>query len=796
MQQGGPKPANSAAALEEIRPAARRPLDLLIAIGSALLVAVVLLLVWIVTDTDAAETTDPDELRALVPPSLLGLLVGIANLTVIVLVSITALEVLIRREFRQVVRGLVAGALGYGLTGAVNAAVLAASAPAGPPEVLAGAGSGGVFTALLHGYLAAAIGYVRAMPLGHLPRVRVVMWSGIAITAASVLLAGVTTSLALVLTVLVGWTCASVARYVVGLSMPVPATDRLIRELRRFDLEPLNLTSQGSDADGNQRFVADTVDQRLDIVLLRADDTAGVWKRLMGVLLLRTPVAPPIQFGLHRRVEHTALMHFAARAAGAAVPGILAVTELGAGTVALVREHVRVRRLSDLDAEELTSGLLDRAWGDLDRLHRHRIVHGNLTGATVGIRLDGRVAFTDLSNGSIAAAPLRASLDVAALLTALAVRVGEERAVRSAVRALGVEAVAGALPFLQPAGMPQALRAELREHPELLGAVRGRITAVAPEAPARPAKLERMQPRTVVSAAAATVVGIVLAYQLVDVDFSTVREADLGWATASLVVSVLCMPAAAMALMGFVPIRLPFWPTVLAQFAVSFVRIAAPAGVGMVALNTRYVTKMGASGGLALSAVGLSQAVGLLMHVPMMLVFAYLTGSAHFADFSPPLTLLVVSAVLSVAVAAVLLLPALRRAVLDRLRPYFRGVLPQFLDLLQNPRRLAMGFGGTILLTAGFILCLQFSVLAFGGSASLAAVAVVFLAGNALGSAAPTPGGLGAVEAALLGGLTAVAGLPAAIALPAVLLFRVLTFWFPALPGWGAFHYLQRRAAI
>nr|WP_156184854.1 lysylphosphatidylglycerol synthase transmembrane domain-containing protein [Allosalinactinospora lopnorensis] len=760
------------------------------------MVVAVLLLVWIGTDSDAAETTDPDELRALVPPSILALIVGVANLTVIILVSITALEVLIRREFRQVVRGLVAGALGYGLTGAINAAVLAISVPVGPPDVLAGAATDSVFTSPLHGYLAAAIGYVRAVPLGHLPRVRVVMWSGIAVTAVSVLLAGLTTSLALVLTVLVGWTCASVARYAVGLSWPAPATERLVRELRRFGLEPLTLTAEGSDAEGNQRFTADTVDRGLDIILMRADDTAGFWKRLLGVVLLRAPVAPPMLVGLHRRVEHAALMHFAAGQAGVAVPRVLAITEVGTGAVALIREQVRLRTLGDLREEEITSGLLDRVWTELALLHRHRIAHGNLNGDTVGLRLDGRVAFTGMSTGSVAATPLKASLDVAALLTALAMRVGGERAVRSAVRGLGVEAVAAALPFMQPAGMPQALRSRLRSYPRILGAIRAQITDVAPEAPARPAKLERMRPRTVVSVVAATVVGIALAYQLVDVDFSTIQQADLGWAATALVTSTLCMLAAAMALMGFVPLKLPLWPTVLAQYAVSFVRIAAPAGVGMVALNTRYVTRMGAPTGLALSAVGLSQAVGLLIHVPLLLVFAYLTGTAHFADFSPPMTLILVSAVLSLVVASVLLLPALRRTMLERARPYFQGILPPLLDLLQNPRRLAMGTGGTLLLTAGFILSLYFSVLAFGGTANPAAVAVVFLAGNALGSAAPTPGGLGAVEAALLGGLTAVAGVPAAIALPAVLLFRLLTFWFPALPGWGAFHYLQRREAI
>ena len=86
-------------------------------------------------------------------------------------------------------------------------------------------------------------------------------------------------------------------------------------------------------------------------------------------------------------------------------------------------------------------------------------------------------------------------------------------------------------------------------------------------------------------------------------------------------------------------------------------------------------------------------------------------------------------------------------------------------------RKLAEGIGGALLLTAAYIFCLDASVRAVGGSVPLASVAVVYLAGNALGSVVPTPGGLGAVEAALSAGLTA-AGLPGAAAVSAVLLFR------------------------
>ena len=73
----------------------------------------------------------------------------------------------------------------------------------------------------------------------------------------------------------------------------------------------------------------------------------------------------------------------------------------------------------------------------------------------------------------------------------------------------------------------------------------------------------------------------------------------------------------------------------------------------------------------------------------------------------------------------------------------------------------------------------------------MATVGAVYLVGSAVASAAPTPGGVGVVEAALISGLVA-AGLDNAVAVPAVFLFRLATFWLPILPGWLSFTWLQR----
>ena len=51
------------------------------------------------------------------------------------------------------------------------------------------------------------------------------------------------------------------------------------------------------------------------------------------------------------------------------------------------------------------------------------------------------------------------------------------------------------------------------------------------------------------------------------------------------------------------------------------------------------------------------------------------------------------------------------------------------------------------------------------------------------------------MEAALIAALTAT-GIPNEQAVPAVLVYRVATFWLPVLPGWLAFSLLTRRGVV
>ena len=84
---------------------------------------------------------------------------------------------------------------------------------------------------------------------------------------------------------------------------------------------------------------------------------------------------------------------------------------------------------------------------------------------------------------------------------------------------------------------------------------------------------------------------------------------------------------------------------------------------------------------------------------------------------------------------------------------------------------------------------------AFDGGLSVPQIGAAYLGASIVGSAAPTPGGLGAVEAALVAALTGF-GMASGPAVSAVLTFRLATYWLPVAPGWFTFSWMQAREEI
>ncbi|MEU0394271.1 lysylphosphatidylglycerol synthase transmembrane domain-containing protein [Streptomyces sp. NPDC006208] len=801
-------------------------------------------------------------------PDLLVKMAGLVSSIAVLLVPVAfAIERLIKRDGLRIADGVLAAVLAHGVTLATDLWV-ARSAPDTLQDALTQAQTGGELTDPVHGYLAPVIAYMTAVGMARRPRWRVVLWVVLLLDAFAMLVAGYTTPFSIILTVLLGWTVAYGTLYAVGSPNVRPTGQTLLAGLRRVGFRPvtaMRAEESGHDTadqgDRGRRYLVTLEDgPPLDVTVVdREQQAQGFFYRVWRRLTLRSITTRRSIQSLRQALEQEALLAYAAIAAGANAPKLIATSELGPDAVMLVYEHLGGRTLDSLDDGEITDDVVRGTWRQVQALQSRRIAHRRLTGDSILLDANGRVILTDLRGGEIAAGDVVLRMDIAQLLTTLGLRIGAERAVAGAVAVLGPDAVADCLPLLQPIALSRSSRATLRrlarersqrereavleasasarqarahEEPadddrrtarkteraekqadkramdvamegareeDLLTQIRHQVLLIRPQAPVEPVRLERIKPRTLVSLLAGAVAAYFLLSQLAGIDFGTIfSQAHWGWVAAAVAFSALSYLAAAMSLLGFVPERVGFVRTVLAQVAGSFVKIVAPAAVGGVALNTRFLQRSGVRPGLAVASVGASQLFGLGAHILLLLSFGYLTGTERTASFTPSRTVIAGLLTVAVLVLVVTAIPFLRKFVSTRLRSLFAGVVPRMLDVLQRPLKLLTGIGGMLLLTGVFVMCLDASIRAFGDGVqpvSYAAIAVVFLAGNALGSAAPTPGGVGAVEGALVGGLLLV-GLPKDVAAPAVLLYRMLTLWLPVLPGWFAFNHLTRKGLL
>ncbi len=91
------------------------------------------------------------------------------------------------------------------------------------------------------------------------------------------------------------------------------------------------------------------------------------------------------------------------------------------------------------------------------------------------------------------------------------------------------------------------------------------------------------------------------------------------------------------------------------------------------------------------------------------------------------------------------------------------------------------------------VACLGAACYAVGAEPRLAGLMLVFAAGKAVGTIPLAPGGIVYVDATLIYSLTAVAGLPAAQAVAAAFLYRLVSFIMVAIVGWIVFLFLFRK---
>ncbi len=273
-----------------------------------------------------------------------------------------------------------------------------------------------------------------------------------------------------------------------------------------------------------------------------------------------------------------------------------------------------------------------------------------------------------------------------------------------------------------------------------------------------------------------------------DTSWAVLRTADV-----SLVVAAVCCIAGtnlagAMVYTLLATKPIPYLPMVLVQVASSFTNRLLPAGTGAMATCAAFLIKHRHTPAQAGSVAALNNLLGFVGNVLLLTIVAAVSDT--------PLGIHALSAIPSwiglaaLALAAAVLIAALWWAAARRV---LREVLHEARRMLHRPGHLLIALASSVLLTICFGLALELSAQALGVHLSLFHALYIVTAGVAAGAVTPVPGGLGGVEAGMVAALLSV-GVAASPALAVVLLYRLVSYWLPIVPGFICFQIaLQRR---
>lgn len=622
-------------------------------------------------------------------------------------------------------------------------------------------------------------------------------WMIILSAAAASVLGGVTPISAAIGGILVGLLAAAVVRYVFGTTAGLPSTNRVragladlglhLDDLRYDDEQPLtSVVLFGTSTDGDRLVVG---------AIGRDSWSTRRWTRMWRQAWYHDQGA---QYGADRRqtIEHQALVLMLAAHNGVSVPQLVTVGMTGNDDAILVVRRLD-HTLADVEAADVDDDLLDAIWAQLGKLHQAGLSQGGLDARYIWIDPGGAPALSGFGDAAIQATAEQQYEDVAALLVLTALIVGADRAIAAARRAQGDDELTAMLPLLQTAALSAPLRSDVRQHKLKVGDLRKQAaTTMQTDAP-EPEQLTRVTWKSVVMTGFVAFAAYTIIGQLADVGWNNIADAfaDARW---GLVLIALILAQAtnwtdAYSMAAVSPKPIPVGLTTVEQFAIGFVNIAVPSAAGRVATNARFFEKFGISAVTSTTTGAITGAVGFVAQA-LLLVLTILAGEGS-VDFSQmqggggAIRLLAMAIVIFIVVAVVVaLVPRWRHWAVAKLRTPL-AQLGEAFKMVKDPKQALRSFGGAlgteVLYGAAFALC----VLAVGGSISLGEAIFINVTVSLFAGLMPVPGGVGVAEAGMTAGLTAV-GVESDIAVSAVLIYRMLSYYLPPLWGWFAMRWL------
>jgi glycosyltransferase 2 family protein len=635
----------------------------------------------------------------------------------------------------------------------------------------------------------------------------------IALVALASVVGGHGLPLNVVGSLVIGWGSTAVVRLAFGSPLGLPSADDVRRLLADFGLAVGQLRPVPEQAWGAAKYEATEYEasaaapgdssRRLAIAVYGRDAADARLLTKAGRFLLYRDSGPTLTLTRLQQVQREAFFTLRAGQAGVAVPELV-----DAGTAGPSKDAVLVYRLpsaislTEAGPDDVGDGALDDIYRQLLILRKARIAHGAISGDALLIDPAGQTAvLADFRNATGSASADQLDRDLAGALAATAVTVGAERAGDAAARCLAPDVLEGALRHLHKPSLDPAIWRSLRSNSGLLDEVRQRAARSASiEVP------ELVEPRRVSWATLILIIGTLiggwaLIGVLIDVSksFDTVIGADWLWVIMALVLAQLAYVASAVETLGSVSGPLPFGRALAVEVANSFSGLAGGAPA-VFATRVRFYQKQGYDASVALSsgaimtmASWIATTVVFLVSLPFAWGSIHLEATPESGGNSKLVWIILAIVVLAgVVIGLAVAVPRLRRLAAAKLRPRIRDVWGNFRQVASSPTKLVLLLGGALGRELLIAMCLSVSLRAFGDHLRLPVLIVVIVLAAIVGGVAPSPGGMGVVEAGMILGLTA-AGVSEADATAAVFIQRLFTSYLPPIWGWFTLVWLRGR---
>jgi uncharacterized protein (TIRG00374 family) len=644
---------------------------------------------------------------------------------------------------------------------------------------------------------ATALPYL-SRPLHRLVAFLVAMASIAAVIDGAALPVNTISSLAL------GWGIAAGLHLAVGSPLGLPSADEITDWIADLNVAVEGIARVPRQIWGVEKFAGqDTAGRAVELSVYGRDASdARVLAKLWRFCFYRDS-GPTLILDRLQQVEHEAFLTLIAGRAGVPVPEVLAVGRFGPSRdAALVTRLPAGLALAEADDAVLPDRTLDELLKTVLRLREAGLAHGALGSETIIVSEEGGVCLKDFRCASSSAPDGRLDGDLAAVLAAMAVRVGPERTAAAATRVLDAGTAHGALVHLQRSALDPVTVGVLQRDKGLLPGLRAAVADAAGIEVPKLAEEQRVSWVNLVFGLG-TLIGLwAILGVLADVrgSLDVIKGASWGWVALAFVLAQLPVAAEAWALNGAVPGQLPYGRCLALETSNTFTSLVG-GDVAVFALRVRFFQRNGYDAAAALSSGAIASTASWAAKILLFLVsIGFAAGEFHLPANSgghQTVIWIVVGVILAAGIATVLitLVPRLRRLASTRLRPHLVSIWANIKTIAAEPRKIFYILGGSVLAQLFVAMALGASLHAIGQRASIATLIVVITLASIIGGAIPVPGGLGVVEAGLIGGLTS-AGVPQDQAVAAVFIQRLFTAYLPPIWGWLTLAWMRRREYV